>query len=82
MKKIEELALNILQEETDSFEGQSRLRDDVLEAMIRFETETKQPNIISKQRELLITYAKIENGGDKLYQTDIETIDKLLNTNK
>ena len=80
---MRELALNILQEETDGFESQSRLRDDVLDAMIRFKNETKQCNIavVSKQRELLIAYAKIENGGDKLYQTDIDTIEKLLEGN-
>lgn len=29
-------------------------------------------------RELLIAYAKLENGGGKLYDSDIEKIDKLL----
>tara|TARA_R110002126_G_scaffold100487_3_gene232014 strand:+ start:4504 stop:4632 length:129 start_codon:yes stop_codon:yes gene_type:complete len=33
---------------------------------------------ITKQRELLIAYAKIENGNGKLYQTNIEAIEKLL----
>ena len=36
------LALKILQEETDGFESQSRLRDDVLDAMLRFEKEANQ----------------------------------------
>ena len=35
----------------------------------------------SKQRELLIAYAKIENGNDRLYQTDIDTIEELLKGN-
>ena len=42
---MRELALKILQEETDGFESQSRLRDDVLDAMVRFEKETKQCDI-------------------------------------
>jgi len=81
--KTKKLALKILQAETDGFETQSRLRDDVLDAMVRFESENKQCNIavVSKQRELLIAYAKIENGGDKLYQTDIDTIEELLKGN-
>ena len=36
---------------------------------------------INKQREMLVAYAKIENGGDKLYQTDIETIENILKRN-
>jgi len=42
---MRDLALKILQEETDSFETQSRLRDDVLDAMVRLIEETKQCNI-------------------------------------
>jgi phage-related protein len=36
---------------------------------------------VDKQRELLIKYAKIENGGDKIYETDIRTIERLLKDN-
>ena len=63
--KTKKLALKILQAETDGFETQSRLRDDVLDAMVRFESENKQCNIavVSKQRELLIAYAKCVVGG-------------------
>lgn len=49
---MRELALKILQEETDSFESQSRLRDDVLDAMIRFENEIKQCNIANVVKSL------------------------------
>ena len=42
---MKDLALRILQEETDGFELQSRLRDDVIDAMIRFKNETEQLNI-------------------------------------
>ena len=42
---MKDLALRILQEETDAFESQSRFRDDVIDAMIRFKNETEQLNI-------------------------------------
>jgi len=42
---MKDLALKILQEETNSFDMQSRLRDDVIDAMIRFTNECKQCNI-------------------------------------
>ena len=42
---MKELALRILQEETDGFESQSRLRDDVLDAMVRFKNESEQLTI-------------------------------------
>lgn len=45
MKKSEELALKILQEETDGFESQNRLRDDIIDAMIRFSNEREQLTI-------------------------------------
>lgn len=44
-KNMKDLALKILQEETNSFDMQSRLRDDVIDAMIRFTNECKQCNI-------------------------------------
>ena len=42
---MKKLALRILQEETDGFESQSRLRDDVLDAMVRFKNESEQLTI-------------------------------------
>jgi hypothetical protein len=42
---MRELALKILQEETGSFEEQSRLRDDILDAMVSF----KKGNIPSEE---------------------------------
>ena len=36
------LALKILQEETDGFESQSRLRDDIIDAMIKFKREIEK----------------------------------------
>ncbi len=53
---MRELALKILKEETGGFEEQSRLRDDVLDAMLRFVDETKQltiPAVVGRSEQLL-----------------------------
>jgi hypothetical protein len=52
---MRELALKILKEETGGFEEQSRLRDDVLDAMLRFVDETKQltiPAVVGRSEQL------------------------------
>ena len=52
--------LSILQEETDGFKEQSRLRDDVLDAMeqayIKGKNEQLTLTDVSQQRELLLAY--------------------------
>ena len=72
---MRELALNILQEETDGFESQSRLRDDVLDAMIRFENETEQCNIAdvsNAERTLNDFFAYLDGLGDKFDSNSLE----------
>ena len=68
--------LSILQEETDGFNEQSRLRDDVLDAMeeayLKGKREQLNIPVVVGQSELLLAYLKYQNSTDYKPETIID----------
>ena len=68
--------LSILQEETDGFNEQSRLRDDVLDAMeeayLKGKREQLNIPVVVGQSELLLAYLKYQNSTDYKPETRID----------
>ena len=76
---MKDLALRILQEETKGFESQSRLRDDVIDAMIRFKNETEQLTTPAVMPRFIISY-KNDGFNKELFwettaKTDVDAVD-------
>jgi hypothetical protein len=79
--------LNILKEETNGFKEQSRLRDDVLDAMEQAYIKGKKEQLtltdVSQQRELLLAYHKhLDSFNDPtIYNASESMIDDYLANN-
>ena len=72
---MEDLALRFLQEETEGFELQSRLRDDIIDAMIRFKNETQN---IEKSTTKALSKTNVRRSFSKTYPKGLEITDDSL----
>ena len=74
--------LSILQEETDGFKEQSRLRDDVLDAMeqtyIKGKNEQLTIPVVSNRRELLFDFNEWKKQYNFKYTKPLDIIDMYL----